>query len=557
MQFAFRAPITMLADEYVAKTAAAHRRSEVLRRSARQVSVMEPETAGVVPMWIYDRVSLALLAANDAALAACGYARDELHALTLHRLVPGARSSAEAATIGTARLRRRDGTIADVELCASVALDYEGRPARLELFRELTDAASGLPDRAALQNGAPGEITGTTLLLVRIVWTAGASQRTETARRRAERAAAEAIGRVVPADATLARYAENTFAIRVQGGRARAALALAKRLLAAFERPIADGDDEISGTPSIGIAAGGTDRAAQLRDAEAALAHAVASRTGVQLYDADVARRHERYVTIDRNLRHAVLDGRVSIMFQPIVSLGSREVVAAEALMRWDCPGLGPVPPAEFIAVAEESRAILRLGEWVLREACAQNRRWQRAGLPPIRMTVNVSARQLAHPDFMRQISGILESTSLAAEHLEIELTGPSMTSQDDQSRRTLAAVRRLGTRIAIDEFGTGYSSLRDLGALPIDTLKLARPFVGELGSDRFATEAARAAVRLAHLRGIRVVAVGVENAEHLDALRAMECDEAQGFLLGAPMTGEAFAARLKDEGSRRRGGKP
>ncbi len=265
----------------------------------------------------------------------------------------------------------------------------------------------------------------------------------------------------------------------------------------------------------------------------------------MQLFDAEIARLHDRYATIERNLRHAVLDGSISLAFQPIVSLRSTDVVGAEALMRWDCPGLGPVSPDEFIAIAEESRAIVRLGEWVLREACAQNRRWQRAGLASIRMTVNVSARQISHPDFIRAVSGILESTSLAAEYLEIELTGPSMTSQDELSRRTVAALRRLGVRIAIDEFGTGYSSLRDLGALPVDTLKLARPFVGELGSDRFATEAARAAVQLAHLRGIRVVAVGVETAEHLDALRAMECDEAQGFLLGAPVNAETFAARL------------
>jgi EAL domain-containing protein (putative c-di-GMP-specific phosphodiesterase class I) len=236
----------------------------------------------------------------------------------------------------------------------------------------------------------------------------------------------------------------------------------------------------------------------------------------------------------------------VSLVYQPIVSLRSAEVVGAEALMRWDCPGLGPVSPAEFIAIAEESRAIVRLGEWVLREACAQNRRWQLAGLPAIRVSVNVSARQIADPDFMRLVSGVLESTGLTAERLEIELTGPSMTSQDEVSRRTLAALRRLGVRVAIDEFGTGHSSLRDLGVLPVDTLKLARPFVGELGSDPFATEAAHAAIRLAHLRGIRVVAVGVEDAPRLEALRAMECDEAQGFLLGAPELAETFAARLE-----------
>ena len=512
---------------------------------ARLQAAPAAETAGAVPMWIYDRATLRLLAVNDAALAALGYTRDELLRLTLDGLVAGARVESVAVAGAMRRIRRRDGTFAAVELSASVALEYAGRAACLALFRDLADPVTGLPARAALLDRTPGE-GPSTLLLVRIDWTARSTQRSEESRRRAVRAATDAIRRLLPGEATLARYAEDTFAIRLRGGRARNALTLSTRVLSAFERPLVAGCEEISGTPAIGIAAGGSDPALQLRDAEAALEHASATGSGVQVFDAAIAAQHDRYATIERNLRHAVLDGRVSVVFQPIVSLRSNGVVGAEALMRWDCPGLGPVEPAEFIAIAEESRAILRLGEWVLREACAQNRRWQLAGLPPVRVTVNVSAQQIVHADFLRVVSGILESTSLAAEHLEIELTGPAMTSREDLARRTVAALRRLGVHIAIDEFGTGYSSLRDLGALPVDTLKLARPFVGELGSDRFATEAARAAVSLAHLRGIRVVAVGVETAAHLDTLRAIECDEAQGFLLGAPLAGEMFATRLE-----------
>jgi|GEM_PF-4111939 len=451
---------------------------------------MTLETAGPVPMWIYDRDTLALLEADDAAVRASGYERHEL-------------------------------------------------------IRRLVDPATGLLGPAALLSAEPAGGT-TTLLMLRIVWTARSTQRGEEARRCAARAAAQAIVRLVPSEAMVVRYAENTFAIRLSGGRARAALSLAKRLLAAFERPLADGDDEVTGRPTIGIAAGGRDVAAQIRDAEIALEHAGATGTGVQLFDAATARRHDRHATIERNLRHAVLDGHMQLVYQPIISLRSAKVVGAEALLRWDCPGLGPVPPAEFIAIAEESPAILRLGEWALREACAQNRRWQLAGLDPIRMTVNVSAQQLEHPDFIRAVKSILEATSLAAQYLEIELTGPAMTSRDDLSRRTCAALRRLGVRIAIDEFGASYSSLCDLGALPIDTLKLARPFIGEMGRDPFASEAVHAAVRLAHLRGIRVVAVGVEDAERVGALRELHCDEGQGFLLGAPVIAESFVTHLE-----------
>lgn len=411
--------------------------------------------------------------------------------------------------------------------------------------RVLGDPVTGLSNAAALLDAQPPAGT-TSMLLLRIAWAARSTQRSDDARRLAARAAARVIGEIVPADATVVRYGESTFAIRLPGGRARAALSVAKRLLVAFERPVGEGDDEIAGRASIGLTAGGRDAAAQIRDAETALEDAGETGAGMQLFDAEMARRHDRRATIERHLRHAVHDGRLRLEYQPIVSLRTMAVAGAEALLRWDCPGLGPVPPAEFIAVAEESRAILRLGEWALREACAQNRRWQLSGLAPIRITVNISAHQLQHPDFIRTVKTILEATSLAADCLEIELTGPAMTSRDDRSRRTCAALRRLGVRIAIDEFGAGYSSLCDLGALPIDTLKLARPFIGDVGRDPFATEAVHAAVRLAHLRGIRIVAVGVEDAERVEALRALQCDEAQGFLLGAPVPAASFVTYLE-----------
>jgi EAL domain-containing protein (putative c-di-GMP-specific phosphodiesterase class I) len=401
-------------------------------------------------------------------------------------------------------------------------------------------------NEAALRARAEPPAGTTSMLLLRIAWATRSAQRTDEARRLAAHAAARVIREIVPAGARIVQRGESTFAIRLPGGRARTALGVAKRLLSAFERPVGEGDDEIAGTASIGLAAGGRDAAAQIRDAETALEDAGETGAGVQVFDAEMARRHDRRATIERHLRHAVHDGSLRLEYQPIISLRTMAVAGAEALLRWDCPGLGAVPPDEFIAVAEDSRAILRLGEWALREACAQNRRWQLAGLARIRITVNISARQVEHPDFIRTVNAILEATSLAPDCLEIELTGPAMTSRDNRSRRTCAALRRLGVRIAIDEFGAGYSSLCDLGALPIDTLKLARPFIGDVGRDPFATEAVHAAVRLAHLRGIRIVAVGVEDAERVETLRALHCDEAQGFLLGAPVPAASFATYLQ-----------
>lgn len=391
------------------------------------------------------------------------------------------------------------------------------------------------------------ENTPSTLLLVGIAWNARAALG-EDSRERGAHAAAAVLEPLVPERAVLARYAEDVFAIRLDGNRSRPAQTLARRILAAFEPPVPAGDEEMCGTPVIGIAAGGRDAAAQARAAEAALEHARATGASVQVFDEEIARARERRALIERNLRHAIIDGRVGVMFQPIVSLRTTDVVGAEALMRWDCPGLGPVAPSEFIAIADESRAILRLGEWILREACAQNRRWQLAGLPHVRVSVNVAPRQVAQRDFLGILGSVTSGTSLAPEDLEIELTGTAAISRDDSARRALQAVRRLGVTVAIDEFGGGYSSIGDLATLPAETLKLDRTFVQDLGSDRFKTQAARAIVDLAHLQGMRVVAVGVETAEQAALLRAMDCDEAQGFLLGAPADAAAFAARLERE---------
>lgn len=491
-----------------------------------------------LPGWIYDVRTFEVLAVNDAALVVARYSREELLGTSLLDLSP------EPATPPWRRFRRRDDRLVEVEICATIRMAFASAEAQLELFIALVDPATQLPNLAALLRTPSSE--STTLLLVRTAWSADAIRRERGFREAAARAAADVIEQVVPSGAMLARYSDDVFAIRLRGGRARPAAALSRKLLATFERPIVVEGGELSATPIIGMAGGGTDLAGQARDAEAALEHAAATGTSVGIFDDDLAAAYERRAVIERNLRHAILDARVTVVFQPIVALDTTDVVGAEALMRWDCPGLGPVSPPEFITIAEQSRAILRLGEWILREACAQNKRWQLAGLPPTRITVNVAPRQIAERDFVKLVNGVLEGTSLPAGALEIELTGTAAVGRDALSRRALEALRRLGVRVAIDDFGSSYSSIGDLGSVPADTLKLDRAFVQELGTNGFKTEAARAVIGLAHVQGLRVVGVGVENAAQVAALREMGCDEAQGFLLGAPTDAERFAARLE-----------
>ena len=211
--------------------------------------------------------------------------------------------------------------------------------------------------------------------------------------------------------------------------------------------------------------------------------------------------------------------------------------------MRWSCPGLGQISPSEFIAIAEDSALILKLGEWMLREACAQARRWALAGYP-IRIAVNVSPRQIEQRDFVRLVVSACEATTLDPALLELELTENAMMRHDGIARRNIEALRRLGVRIAVDDFGTGYSALSLLNALPLDTLKIDRSFIASLG-DEFQADVTRSVIALAHRRVLTVVAEGVETVEQARTLVAMGCNDAQGFLFGFPATGAEVSTML------------
>jgi PAS domain S-box-containing protein len=436
-----------------------------------------------------------------------------------------------------------------------VAVDITDRKHEGERLRGLafTDTATGLSNFAALFEDADltrGRIAA--LLIVRLVFVAAASERAEDNRVRNAQAVAALLRKLAPADAHLVRYGDDSFAIVVpRTARLRVPLPLAKRIIAAFERPIAVGDDEYVVLPTVGIAvaddleSGISDLA---RNAEAALQQAERTEGRVAVYTTELSRVHDRRVTIERNLRHAVADEQVGVVYQPIVSLHTGRVVAAEALMRWDCPGIGSVPPAEFIAIAEESGVILRLGAWILREACEQRRRWDVAGLGNIRIAVNVSARQVQQREFLRLVSTTCEATDLTPSSLELELTERSMMNDDGLALRNLEALRRLGVRISVDDFGTGYSALSYLTSLPLDTVKLDRSFIAPITEDDFQAELAESVIKLSHRRGLTVVAEGVETAAQAECLRRIGCDEVQGYYFGRPMPADDFAAMLSRE---------
>jgi EAL domain-containing protein (putative c-di-GMP-specific phosphodiesterase class I) len=223
-----------------------------------------------------------------------------------------------------------------------------------------------------------------------------------------------------------------------------------------------------------------------------------------------------------------------------------------EALVRWMDPEFGLVLPTAFIPVAEECGLIGPLSEWVLREACRQNRAWQDQGLPAARMSVNLSARQFQQRDIRVLVTSVLEETGLAPQYLEIELTESAIMRNGEEAVTTLSELAALGISIAIDDFGTGYSSLSYLKRFPVHRLKIDRSFVADIGSSGGNETITSAIIALAHSLELRVIAEGVETAAQLDFLIARACDEMQGFFFSPPLPGGDIPALLLNSGTSR-----
>ncbi len=245
---------------------------------------------------------------------------------------------------------------------------------------------------------------------------------------------------------------------------------------------------------------------------------------------------------LGNHLRRALERDQLLLHYQPQADIASGEIVGIEALVRWQHPELGLVPPADFIPVAEEIGVICALGEWVLNEACRQAVAWQRAGMPHLPVAVNLSALQLRRPDFLDTVRRALDSSGLEPHWLEVELTESVLMHEAEAALSTLRELSSIGIRVAVDDFGTGYSSLAYLRRLPIDKLKIDRSFVRDLTVDRDDWVIVSTIIRMAHSLNLKVIAEGVETGEHLAVLRAQGCDEVQGYLLSRPLPAEEVA---------------
>jgi EAL domain-containing protein (putative c-di-GMP-specific phosphodiesterase class I) len=264
----------------------------------------------------------------------------------------------------------------------------------------------------------------------------------------------------------------------------------------------------------------------------------------VRFYTGELARTVARQFALELDLKETFTRGGLELHFQPRSRLDDGRLSGMEALVRWNHPQRGLVPPAEFVALAEERGLILQLGRWVLDAACRQMRRWLDAGLTPPPCALNLSAHQLGSDALFDEIRHALERHGLQPACLELELTEDVVTAQHGRADALLHRLHALGVHIAIDDFGIGTSSLAMLRRVPAHALKVDRTLVGRL-PEAEALAVTRAAIALAHGLGLKAVAEGVESQGILDTLRELGCDEAQGYLLGRPMPADAFAARL------------
>ena len=350
---------------------------------------------------------------------------------------------------------------------------------------------------------------------------------------------------------TVSRLGGDEFTIIVEGlGGADQAAMIAQRILNAFNVPFKHDGREIYISASIGISlypADDSDLDGLIRHTDMAMYRSKdLGRNTYNFYSDDMNANVAARLDLEANLRHALERDEFVLHYQPKADLNTGVITGVEALIRWNRPGQGTVAPDVFISTLEDTGMIVPVGAWVIRTACAEVQSWDRLGLPPLSLAVNLSARQFRQTDLAQVITEVLSATGMAANRLELELTESLLMEDNALSSGVLAEFARMGVRVAIDDFGTGHSSLSYLKRFSVDTLKIDRSFVRDTPVDAEDCAIATAIVALAHSLRLKVVAEGVETRDQLAFLRGLGCDEMQGYLLSRPLPAAQLVAWLQ-----------
>jgi diguanylate cyclase (GGDEF)-like protein/PAS domain S-box-containing protein len=479
------------------------------RTRGRRIDVGEPEQE-----WIW---SLEDVTAEHAARELLQSARDALERAVAERTAELQEANARARHLAdhdalTGLPNRR---LLEDRLTQALALSYRNRKQTAVMFVDL--------DRFKAINDSFGHAVGDTLL----------------------KEVAQRLVRQLRVGDTICRIGGDEFVVVLpELKRSADAAYVARKVLEQLSQPLLVEERELIVTPSIGIAVfpdDGRDAATLIRNSDAAMYHAKElGRANYQFFTAEMNQAASRRLALEADLRRALGKDELRVYYQPIVDAKTGLVAAHEALVRWQHPERGLVEPAEFIQLAEESGMILKLGEWVLRQAC----RWGtfigvERGLP---VSVNLSPRQFNDPKLVHTVAAALRETGLPARLLQLEITETTAMQYTDVTLATLNRLKALGVSIAIDDFGTGYSSLSYLKRFPVDLLKIDRSFTGELPADADQCAIVSAIIALAHALELRVIAEGVESEDQRAFLGSCGCDFIQGYLTGAPLDAVAAA---------------
>jgi diguanylate cyclase (GGDEF)-like protein/PAS domain S-box-containing protein len=549
------------------------RKAQASDRSYRRLFAGNPQ-----PMWVFDTETHRFLDVNDAALSHYGYTRDEFLRMSVMDLRPAEDRAKLAETIaatrdevdgsGPWRHLTKSGDVILARISAHpvqfgersalhvMAEDVTERELLSEQLRHQAfhDLLTGLPNRALLVDRLSvllqhvrrsGSVVAVFFCDLDGFKPVNDSLGHAVGDELLSRAATRLAG-VLRSEDTLARVGGDEFIAACEVQDELAAVHLAQRLTTSLDQPLEFGGHQVRLSASVGIAIGTDPRSAEelVRNADIAMYRAKReTRGGFAMFDQSMHSRMTERLSLEQELRPAIGRDEFRIHYQPLVSAQDRQLHSFEALVRWEHPRLGMVPPADFIGIAEDSGFILTLGAWVLGEACRQLGEWHGRGLPQVGMGVNVSAHQLADPGLCGYLESTLRSTGLAPERLTLEVTESVLMANMEASFEVLHAIKSLGVSVSIDDFGTGYSSLAYLSRMPLDFLKIDRSFVSELETNPRARIVATTVVNLARELGVQSVAEGVETEAQGGILVGLGCDLLQGYHFGRPQPAALAAA--------------